>query len=196
MGRTIRKERIRKRRQRRKLRSIIIWGGIVAVFLLLGGALIWPVIRPATGESVPIMPSSRHVMEGEDPGPFNTDPPTSGPHYADPLEAGFYDEATAAEIGPYPTGHLVHNLQHDYAVFWYNCEILEEFECAELKSQLREVMENANTIKVIAFPWTSIDVPVVATSWGWMQEFESFDVKLALQFVSSSRNRSPEPQAP
>ena len=34
------------------------------------------------------MASSRHVPVGEDPGPFNSDPPTSGPHYDAPLEAG------------------------------------------------------------------------------------------------------------
>ncbi|MEE8121022.1 MAG: DUF3105 domain-containing protein [Anaerolineales bacterium] len=196
MGSKTTRERLRKHRQRDRFRSRIIWGGIVAVVLVLGGILIWRAIRPAAGVAIPIMPSSRHVLVGEDPGPFNSNPPTSGPHYDSPLTAGFYDQATAAEIGPYPTGYLVHNLEHGYIVFWYNCEILDEVGCTELKGQLQEVMSDARNIKVVAFPWDSIDFPVVATSWGRMQEFESFDTNLALRFVSSNRNRAPEPQAP
>lgn len=196
MGNKDTRERLRKRQQRERLRSMIIWGGIVGVVLVLGGTLVWRAVRPAAGEAIPIMPSSRHVPVGEDPGPFNSDPPTSGPHYDAPLEAGFYDEATAADIRPYPTGYLVHNLEHGYIVFWYNCEILDEVECTELKGQLQEVMDDARNIKVVAFPWTSTDFPVVATSWGRIQEFESFDTKMAFRFVSSNRNRAPEPQAP
>jgi hypothetical protein len=142
------------------------------------------------------MPGSNHVPVGEDPGPFTSNPPTSGPHYDAPLDAGFYDETAAFEVGPYPEGHLVHNLEHGYVVFWYDCETLNEDECSALKSQLREVMNSARNIKVIAFPWTSIDVPVVATSWGRMLEFESFDTELALRFVQSNRNKAPEPRAP
>lgn len=196
MGKKTTKERLRKRRQRERLRSRIIWGGIAAVGLLLGGALLWPAIRPAAGEAVPIMPSSRHIPVGEDPGPFNSDPPTSGPHYDAPLDAGLYHQATAADMGPYPTGYLVNNLEHGCVVFWYNCEILDEIRCTALKGQLQEAIDDARNIKVVAFPWTSIEVPVVATSWGRMQEFESFDTKLALRFVSSNRNRAPGPQAP
>lgn len=196
MGKKTTRERLRKRRRSERLQSRIIWGGIIVVVLVLGGTLIWRAVRPAAGEAFPIMPSSRHVPVGEDPGPFNSDPPTSGPHYDAPLEAGFYDEGTASEVGPYPTGYLVHNLEHGYIVFWHNCEILDEVGCAELNCQLREVMDDARNIKVVAFPWTSIDVPVVATSWGQMQEFENFDTKMAFRFVSSNRNRAPEPQAP
>jgi len=190
------RERVRKRRQRERLRSRIFWGGIVVGVLVLGGALTWRAVRPSAGEAFPIMPSSNHVPVGAYPGPFNSNPPTSGPHYDAPLEAGFYDEVTAGEVGPYPTGYLVHNLEHGYVIFWYNCEILDEVGCTELKGQLREILDDTRSIKVVAFPWTSIDFPVAATSWGRMQEFDSFDTKMAFNFVSSNRNRAPEPQAP
>jgi hypothetical protein len=195
MGKKTTKERLRKRRQRERLRSTIIWSAVIGVGLIIGGALIWPLIRHAAGETVAIMPSSRHIAEGEDPGPFNSDPPTSGPHYSAPLEAGFYDEVRAAEVGRYPAGYLVHNLEHGYVVFWYNCEFLDQSGCDALKGQIQEVIDDAKGIKVIGFPWNSIDVPVVATSWGRTQEYESFDTSQARQFVSTNRNRAPEAQA-
>ena len=72
------RERVRKRHQRERLHSRIIWGGIVVGVLVLGGTLILRAVRPAAGEAFPIMPSSRHIPVGEDPRTFNSDPPTSG----------------------------------------------------------------------------------------------------------------------
>lgn len=196
MGSKTRRERQRDRRRRARLRSYLIWGGIGVVVVVLLGMLIWPSIRPASGEVVPIMPSDDHVPEGSDPGPFYSDPPTSGPHYASELDAGFYEGSEVEDIGPYPAGYLIHNLEHGYVIFWYNCDLVDDEGCAELKTQIQQVMDEADNFKVIGFPWSSIDVPVVITSWGRMQRFESFDVDAAGRYVRNNRNRAPEPQAP
>jgi hypothetical protein len=57
-------------------------------------------------------------------------------------------------------------------------------------------MEAENNFKVIAFPWPSIDVPVVLTSWGRMVRMEAFDPAQARDFVQRNRNKAPEPEAP
>jgi hypothetical protein len=57
-------------------------------------------------------------------------------------------------------------------------------------------MDDAGNLKVIAFPWSSVDVPVVMTSWGQMLRMESFDLASANEFIRTNRNRAPEPQAP
>lgn len=189
------KDRVRERQRAERLRRRMIWSVVTLVVLGSIGALIWSRTRPSQGIEVAIMESSNHVPEGTDPGPFNTNPPTSGPHYDNPLPAGFYDEEEASSVGPYPAGHLVHNLEHGYIVIWYNCSQLKQIECGELKDQIQNVMDDAQNIKVVAFPWDSITVPVVMTSWGAMQEFDRFDHKQALAFVRTNRNRAPEPQA-
>ncbi|GAB1471704.1 hypothetical protein MASR2M66_25820 [Chloroflexota bacterium] len=51
-------------------------------------------------------------------------------------------------------------------VFWYNCDLLDESACSELKSQIRSVMDELGGTKMIAYPWTSIDVSLVMTSRG------------------------------
>jgi hypothetical protein len=57
-------------------------------------------------------------------------------------------------------------------------------------------MADENNFKVIAFPWPSIDVPVVMTSWGRILRMESFDPQVAQNFVQNRRNKAPEPNAP
>jgi hypothetical protein len=65
-----------------------------------------------------------------------------------------------------------------------------------LKAAIQQALDSAGNLKVIAFPWDSIDVPVVMTSWGKLQRFDSFDVDQAVAFVERNRNHAPEPNAP
>jgi hypothetical protein len=165
---------------------------LVAIALIASSFLREP--APELGEDVPIMPDTTHVAEDTDPGPYNSDPPTSGKHYEATLNAGFYNDGDVS--ADYPEGHLVHNLEHGYVIFWYNCSLLDEAGCTELKGQIQEVMADENNFKVIAFPWPSIDVPVVMTSWGRILRMESFDPQVAQNFVQNRRNKAPEPNAP
>jgi len=145
------------------------------------------------GESVLVMADSGHVEDGTDPGPFNSDPPTSGRHYDASTEAGFYD---SDPFPSYPEGYLVHSLEHGYVIFWYNCDLLSAPDCDDLKAQIKDVMQGEANFKVIAFPWASIDVPVVMTSWGKLFKMETFDPEQATAFVQANRNHAPEPNAP
>lgn len=183
------------RRRRKQMRAYWIWGGLAAATLVVVGLLAFGGSPSAIGEEVPVL-SVDHVPEGTDPGPYNSDPPTSGRHYASQYSAGFYDESEAASLPLYHEGYLVHNLEHGYVIFWYNCGLLEPAKCDELKAQLQSVLQQFDGFKVIAFPRASIDVPVVATSWGRMLRFESFDPELAAEFVRRNRGRAPEPNAP
>jgi hypothetical protein len=197
------KELLRERRKQRqrwsKARSILIWGGLGAVLLVIVGILAWPALRPvlipAKGEAVPVF-SREHVEEGTDPGPYRTDPPAGGQHYASELDPGFYEADDMAGIGPYPEGYLVHNLEHGYVIFWYNCDLLDEAGCEELKGGIQGVMDEFDNFKVIAFPWGSTPTPVVLTSWGRILRMPEFNARQAADFVRDNQNRAPEPNAP
>jgi hypothetical protein len=147
-------------------------------------------------ETVPEMPEVAHVAEGTDPGPFNSDPPTSGKHYATPAIAGFQEVGDLESFGDFPAGYLVHSLEHGHVIFWYNCDVLSEAECEDLKDEIKQVMGRVGDFKVIAFPWPSIEEPVVLTSWGRLLRFEEFDAEIAEQYVKNFRNQAPEPNAP
>lgn len=196
MANKTKRQRMREKQKRQRMQSYVIWGvaGLVLVGILF--ALIRPVITRAAGETFPEMPSSQHIPDGSDPGPFNSDPPTSGQHYAEGMDAGFYEDGEIDEYGPYPEGYLVHSLEHGYVIFWYNCDLLNESDCDDLKDEIKVAMEEANNFKVIGFPWKSIDTPVVMTSWTKLQRVDNFNVDIAADFISRNRNRAPEPQAP
>lgn len=186
----------REKRQRKRMTSRLIWGAVIVVVLGILGYTFWIAFRPASGESIPVMADTGHVEEGTDPGPYNSNPPSSGPHYANEFDAGFYDETQAADMAEYPEGFLVHNLEHGYVIFWYNCEVLDEQGCTDLKGQIKSVMDQDGGFKLIAFPWSSQDVPLTMTSWGQLQRFETFNQEQALSFIERNRNRAPEPNAP
>ncbi len=188
----------RRDRQRRKIFiKIGKWAGVVLFILGIGGLIAWRIMRPSVGEEIPMRADSgKHVVEGTDPGPYNSNPPTSGPHYGQEFEAGFYDELSPESQSPYPEGYLGHNLEHGYVIFWYDCGLLDDAGCDTLKTQIQVVMDKFNGLKLIAIPARSLDVPLVMVSWGQMLRFETFDEGLASKFVSVNRNRAPEPNAP
>jgi hypothetical protein len=192
MSKVNKREQRRARQRREQMRSYAIWGALALVVLAIIGFIVWQGARPAAGQAVPEMVSAPHIPKDTDPGEYNSDPPTSGLHYAEEAQAGFYDET----IYTYPAGYLVHNLEHGYIIFWYNCDIISETECSDLKSQIRTVIDDLGGTKLIAYPWPSLDVPVVVTSWTRLQKFETFDPEQAKAFYRANLNRAPEPNAP
>jgi len=180
-----------KKTKRQQLVSRLIWGSVGVAVLGIIGLIIWQIAKPAAGETIPIMTNTSRIETDSDPGPYDSDPPTSGPHYAQEAQAGFYD----SNIYTYPAGYLVHNLEHGYVVFWYNCNLLDEPACSDLKSQIRLVMDELGGVKMITYPWDSIDVSLVITSWGHLQRFDEFDAEQAKAFYHANLNRSPEPNA-
>ena len=189
--RSSKRQQMRARQHRQQLKGSLIWGGLGLGVLAIIGLIVWQGVRPRTGEEIPIM-TSTHIAVDSDPGIYNSDPPTSGPHYPEEAQAGFHETNTYQ----YPAGYLVHNLEHGYIIFWYNCGLLNETACADLKSQIKSVLHEFNNVKVIAYPWDSIDVPVALTSWGRLQKMETFDAAQARTFYKTNLNKSPEPNAP
>jgi len=71
----------------------------------------------------------QHIDEGAAHDPYNSDPPTSGPHYATPADAGFYPSALQTE-------QVVHNLEHGQVVIWYATDL--EAEDVDLVEEITE----------------------------------------------------------
>jgi hypothetical protein len=199
---TDKSKKVNRREQRRQARArqeqskkliryavglIVLAGLAYAGFVLL---------RPALGVAVETSGEANHIPSGNPLPQYSTHPPTSGAHYANTLPAGFYDQNSQVVISqPSAIGNLVHNLEHGYVIFWYNCRILED-ECEAVKTSLRMLFEDVDMLKVIGFPLPSTDFPVVATSWGRILEMDAYDADLAAEFIQRNRNRAPESNAP
>ena len=187
-----RKDRIDARRKQRRNRQMIIWGAVAVLVLGVVGILVYN-SRPKVGVGTYFQPeTAQHIPEG-DPVDTPSDPPTSGSHYEVSWPAGFYTEESAEYQDPYHDGHLIHSMEHGYIIFWYNCNLLDAPACDQLKTDIRGAMDDFNGTKLIAFPRETLQSPLVMTSWGYMQTFDTFDADLAEEFVRVNRELAPEP---
>jgi hypothetical protein len=82
---------------------------------------------------------------------YNSNPPTSGPHYEEWTKAGIYDE-------PLDDRNLIHSLEHGYIIVSYNCNVPEtqdkswKFPSFTAHAQTPEVAESSST------PSASVDI--------------------------------------
>ena len=188
------KEMRRRERYRRQLTSRILWGALATVAVVALGYFGLQLFKVRPGSSVPVMATTQHIEIDEQHEPYNSDPPTSGPHYVQPAEAGFYEEAL-------PDEQLVHNLEHGYVIIWYNCAGLGDSNCQTLKTKIKTVMDNAKPIaltgtkKLIAVPRPDMDALIVLTSWGRVDRLTSFNEAEIMEYINDFRNHSPEPGA-
>jgi hypothetical protein len=183
--------------QARKLPVLPIVGGALALgFLIVFGYAIWASFQPEPrlGDAVAIA-SQEHIAVGQKAVDWTTDPPTSGQHYDQPVDAGFYD------IAP-PDEQLVHNLEHGYIIVYYNCTGLGETECSNLKEEIRQSMSqagvssNTRTPKLIAAPRPTMENRITFTSWGRIYRADGFDRDDYGLYVDQNRDKAPEPFAP
>ncbi len=195
---------MRGKRKRAQDRSATYWvlgltGLMVAIFVLV--VLLNPGNKAASsstgdllGEEITVPPAN-HIPDGTDPGPYPSDPPAGGRHYAIDFKPGFFEESDVATLPAHPEGYLVHNLEHGYVIFWYNCAAPGAPACADLKQTIKSVMDANGNRKLIAYPWPSLDAPLVMTSWGRLLKFPTLDTDLMSQFVQHNLNQAPEPMA-
>jgi hypothetical protein len=185
-------KRAERQRRQRLARIVLSLAGLIALAII--GYFAWNIFGPKPGQSFPLQPRT-HIQVSDPHEPYNSDPPTSGPHAA-PVQARFYDEAPADE-------NLVHNLEHGYVILWYNCTGLEDTQCQTLKKQIKDVMDRASPVtifssakKLIAVPRSTMDAQIALTSWGRMQKLTTFDEVEINNFISKLRNQAPEPNVP
>lgn len=124
-----------------------------------------------------------HVTEGTTV-QYNSNPPTSGPHY--PVWAAFqeYDK-------PIDRRYLVHDMEHGAVVIFYKCA--DQASCAPLLAAAREAVAalpddkscsgTGARVRVIIVPDPAIDVPLAAASWGWLYKAACGDANTLKQFV-------------
>jgi hypothetical protein len=157
--------------------------GVVALVLAVAVLLARPgATEAAPGERVAIQ-GQEHIQPGDAHPPYNSDPPTSGWHYTDNLDAGFYET-------PYPDELLIHNLEHGHIVISYDCSKLAN--CEEAKSQIKQLMGRFNNWKVTAIPRENEDAAIALTAWGWIDKLEGFDQARMTAFINAWRDKGPE----
>ncbi|MDP3727745.1 MAG: DUF3105 domain-containing protein [bacterium] len=171
------------RARRARLVKRIFW--ILAAIVIIGGAG-YGLVRYSRqrsqnmpGAAVPGQ-GQQHVALGT-PFEYNSNPPTSGPHFATPSEWGVYSEEIHDQI-------LIHNLEHGGIWISYKPGI-DPGVIAKLEAMTKEFGR-----KVIMTPRQANDADVALAAWGRLDKFSAveFSDERVREFIQAWRNKGPE----
>ena len=132
-----------------------------------------------------------HILEGVPIGesgypPYNSDPPTSGPHWPRSAGPGFYTATV-------PDERLVSSLEHGYVIIHYSCD---ETQCPGMADRLSGVLARYDS-KVIANYRPKTGSLIALTAWTRLLTLDSYDEETIVDFINAYRGRlGPEPNAP
>jgi hypothetical protein len=145
--------------------------GVVVVAALVG----WFAYRAAAdlpGERFPDL-GNLHIQTTSDPhAPYNSEPPTSGPHLP-------YIAPWGVHTRPIPNELQVHNLEDGGVVVQYNCT------CPELVDKLRGIVSRYDRFVVLA-PYPGMKTRIALTAWTRLDRFEEFD-ETRIRFIDAYR---------
>jgi hypothetical protein len=134
----------------------------------------------------------KHIPETETV-KYNSNPPTSGPHYAQWAEWGIYNDSPVDE-------KLVHNLEHGGIIVSYNPQRIQGQALKRLRSQVRQL----STInpRIILTPRPSLETmdcqgstcAIALTAWTYLQKLNAYDPVAIKAFYDAHIARGPECQ--
>lgn len=175
-------ERLRTRRRRVTVRAAFIVIVVAAAVFVPVRLLNRPGRHVSSQGSNHIPVGTSHTVR------YNSDPPTSGPHYDPSARPGIYDE-------PIPDGYLIHSLEHGYVIISYNVEGMTNSEAQSLVRRLAEIAEDQHLWKLIVVPRPGMEHPIALTAWQRIDTMNRVDARRIRRFISAWRDRGPEATA-
>jgi hypothetical protein len=152
---------------------------VVVVAVLIG----WFAYQSAAGlpgEKLPDL-GNLHIQSASDPhAPYNSEPPTSGPHLPYIAPWGVHTRPISNEL-------QVHNLEDGGVMVQYNCT------CPELADKLKAIVSRYDKFVVLA-PYPTMKSRIALTAWTRIDRFEEFDEKRIVRFIDSYRGIDHHPR--
>jgi hypothetical protein len=161
---------------RRGARRPLKLGVSVAVVVVAAALVGWFAFRAAAdlpGEKFADL-GNLHIQTASDPhAPYNSEPPTSGPHLP-------YIAPWGVHTRPIPRELQVHNLEDGGVLVQYNCA------CPELIDKLRGIVSRYDKFVILA-PFPEMKTRIALTAWTRLDAFEEFDDKRIVRFIDAYR---------
>lgn len=135
--------------------------------------------RPANclpGVAVPIMDSPHISNAASTRILYNSQPPTSGPHFPFPISPGIY-------TNPLPDGLSVHALEHGHVVIQYGPSV-----ASGTVSHLQDIAKRYPRDVVLA-PRDGLVTDIALTAWGRLDRFTGYDQARIVSFIEKLRDR-------
>jgi hypothetical protein len=152
---------------------VITLGGVAVVVGIVAGYLAYRVAADLPGVQLPDQ-GHRHLGSEREPHePYNSDPPTSGPHLSYIAPWGVHTRPILPEL-------QVHNLEDGGVLVQYNCE------CPELVAKLRALVARYDKYVILA-PYPSMKSRIALTAWTRLETLDDFDDKRIARFIEAFR---------
>jgi hypothetical protein len=117
-----------------------------------------------------------HIQMASDPHvPYNSEPPTSGPHLPYIAPWGIHTEPIVKEL-------QVHNLEDGGVMVQYHCAT----PCPDLVARLTEIVRRYET-QVILAPYPGMRTRIALTAWTRLDAFDDFDEARIVRFIRTYR---------
>jgi hypothetical protein len=160
----------------RKRRAQWILGGVAAVAAAaVVGYFAYKSAADLPGTPMPDQ-GNLHVQTASEPHvPYNSDPPTSGPHLPYLAPWGIHTE-------PIPKELQVHNLEDGGVVVQYHCPT----GCPELVEKLKGLVEKYDHQVVLA-PYPGMKGRIALTAWTRIDTFDELDEARIQRFIRAYR---------
>jgi hypothetical protein len=153
------------------------WLGVAVAVVVVVAAVVGYFAYRATADLPGVkMPDQGnvHLRTAADPhDPYNSDPPTSGPHLPYVAPWGVHTRPIQREL-------QVHNLEDGGVIVQYNCE------CPELIAKLRDAVEKYET-QVILAPYPEMKSTIALTAWTRIDTLSGFDAARIRKFIETYR---------
>lgn len=167
------------------------YGGLTTILVVLFAVVFLGVIawqsRPRSastadlkGVEVPLAAAS-HISNPAELIIPEGQPPAGGPHFAISQQAGAFTE-------PIQDGNVIHSLEHGMIWISYNKDKVSAADIAKLTS-----IQKAHSRDVILSPRPEDSRPIAVASWGRLLQLDAVDEQAITDFISTNRDRSPEP---
>src|SRR5438445_6463307 len=171
MARHDRRTRSRSRMSRRQ--RLVLTTTAVVVVAAGVGYLAYRAVADLPGVQMPSQGNLLIATEDSPHEPYNSDPPTSGPHLP-------YIAPWGVHTRPIPPPLQVHNLEDGGLLVPHNCE------CPELVEQLRAIVRRYDRHVILA-PYPPMKSRIVLTAWTRLAAFEEPDEKRIVRFIEAYR---------
>jgi len=159
----------------RRRRQWVLGIGIAVVAAAVVGYFAYRAVADLPGAVMADL-GNVHIQSPGDPHtPYNSEPPTSGPHLPYLAPWGIHTEPISKEL-------QVHNLEDGGVMVQYNCPT----GCADLVEKLRGVVQRYPDHVILA-PYPGMKTRIALTAWTRIDAFDNFDESRVRRFVDAYR---------
>ena len=168
---------------RRNGRRLTVAVAVAAVVVLAGAGYFAYSYAPSAGNPGVKMADqgNRHIPSADTPhDPYNSDPPTSGPHLPYIAPWGVHTEPISKEL-------QVHNLEDGGVMVQYSCD------CPEVAAKLRAIVERYDKHVILA-PYPTMKARIALTAWTRLETLDDVDEPRIVRFIEAYRGLDHHPR--